>query len=88
MAGRASSQRPQKENANFIHQSKLLEGCKGLQDVLDISEIPCGGLRNVVFFFYYLNFFFEHHTKKKKHTHTINKRPKGQAWCEKHQKLT
>ena len=88
MAGRASSQRPQKENANFIHQSKLLEGCKGLQDILDISEIPCGGLRNVVFFFLLFEIFFLNTTQKKNHTHTINKRPKGQAWCEKHQKLT
>ena len=53
MAGRASSQRTRKENANFIHQSILLEGCKPLQDILDISEIPFGGLRNVVVFFYF-----------------------------------
>ena len=31
----------------------LLEGCKPLQDILDISEIPFGGLRNVVVFFYF-----------------------------------
>ena len=54
MAGRASSQRTRKENANFIHQSMLLEGCKPLQDILDISEIPFGGLRNVVVFFFIL----------------------------------
>ena len=50
MAGRASSERTRKENANLIHQSMLLDGCKRLQDISDISEIPYGGLRNVVEF--------------------------------------
>ena len=52
MAGRASSERTRKENANLIHQSMLMEGCKRLQDISDISEIPYGGLRNVVKFFF------------------------------------
>ena len=56
MAGRASSERTRKENANLIHQSMLLEGCKRLQDILDISEIPYGGLGNVVEFCFV--FFF------------------------------
>ena len=77
MAGRASSQRTQKENANLIHQSMLLEGCKRLQDILDISEIPHGGLRNVVDFFFFYIFL----------NSTENKKGKGHVWREKHQKL-
>ena len=65
MAGRASSERTQKENANLIHQSMLLEGCKRLQDISDISEIPYSGLRNVVEFFFF-NYFFGRQKKIKK----------------------
>ena len=72
MAGRASNQRTQNENANLIHQSMLLDGCKRLQDISDISEIPYGGLKNVVEFFF-VNFFGRH--KK-------NKKVKGLAWRE------
>ena len=58
MAGREISERTQKENANLIHQSMLLEGCRRLQDISDISEIPYGGLRNVVEFFFFFEIFF------------------------------
>ena len=46
----------------------LLEGCKRLQDILDISEIPYGGLGNVVEFCFVLFFliFFGRHKKIKK----------------------
>ena len=64
MAGRASSERTRKENANLIHQSMLLDGCKRLQDISDISEIPYGGLRNVVEFCF-LKYFFGRHKKIK-----------------------
>ena len=79
MAGRASSERTRKENANLIHQSILLEGCKRLQDISDISEIPHGGLRNVMEFFFFEIFFW---------TPQKNKKGKGLPWREKHQKLT
>ena len=80
MAGRASSERTRKENLNLIHQPMVLEGCKRLQDILDISEIPYGGLRNVVeFCFFFLIFFW---------TPQKNKKGKSLPWREKHQKLT
>ena len=79
MAGRASSERTRKENANLINQLMVLEGCKRLQDTLDISEISYGGLRNVVEFFFFLIFFW---------TPQKNKKGKGLPWREKHQKLT
>ena len=57
----------QKENANLIRQSMLLEGCKRLQDILDISEIRYGGLRNVVdFFFLFFRFFWTPQKNKKR----------------------
>ena len=43
----------------LVLQSMLLEGCKRLQHISDISEIPYGGLRNVVnLFFFFLEIFF------------------------------
>ena len=42
----------------------LLDGCKRLQDISDISEIPYGGLRNVVEFCF-LKYFFGRHKKIK-----------------------
>ena len=79
MAGRASSERTRKENANLIHQSMLLEGCKRLQDILDISEIPYGGLGNVVEFGFFFNIFW---------TPQKIRKGNGLPWSEKHQKLT
>ena len=38
----------------------ILKGCKRSQDISDISEIPFGGLRNVVeFFFLFWNIFLD-----------------------------
>ena len=46
----------------------LLEGCKRLQDILDISEILYGGLGNVVEFGFFFLIFFGRHKKLKKVT--------------------
>ena len=45
----------------------LLEGCKRLQDILDISEIPLVALETWWnFFFSFLKYFFGRHKKIKK----------------------
>ena len=52
----------------LVLQSMLLEGCKRLQHISDISEIPYGGLRNVLnlFLFFFWKYFFGRHKKIKK----------------------
>ena len=67
----AANAPPPQKKANLMHQSMLLEGCKRLQDILDISEIPYGGLRNVVeclfvCFFFLKNFFWTPQQNKKR----------------------